>query len=93
MIQQNWIYQYRAKKKAYTDYCLDWRDNNGNMAAIPYEDNRSMQDNPEWDIYIKNRSALLVDEEIDNYIDLFHADMTANQEESQRFAQKTFNRR
>lgn len=92
MIPKNWIYQYRAKKKAYTDYCLDWKDNNGNMAAIPYEDNRSMQDNPEWDIYIKNRSALLVDDEIDNYIDLFHDDMTANQEESQRFAQKTFNR-
>lgn len=92
IIPQDWIYHYRAWKKAYSDYCLNWKDNNGNMAAIPFETNRAKSNVADWQEYIKHKTLLLADEDIEKYDVLFHPDLTENKEEAQRFAQKTFNR-
>lgn len=92
IIPQDWIYQYRAWKKQYTDYCCNWKDNNGNMAAIPFEINRSKSNSADWKEYIDYKDLLLSDDDIDKFEDLFHTDLTNNKEESQLFAQKTFNR-
>lgn len=92
IIPQNWIYQYRAWKKPFTDYCCNWKDNNGNLAAIPFETNRSKSNGANWAEYVENKEALLADDEINKYEELFHSYLTEDEKESQRFAQKTFNR-
>ena len=92
IIPQDWIYQYRAWRKTYSDYCCEWKDNNGNMAAIPFETNRAKSNVADWQEYIDYREQLLADEEIEQFQELFHSSLTENKEEAQRFAQKTFNR-
>ena len=92
IIPQDWIYHYRAWRKEYSYYCEEWKDNNGNMAAIPFETNRAKSNEADWQEYIDNQKQLLVDEEIEKYKELFHPSLTGNKEEAHRFAQKTFNR-
>jgi hypothetical protein len=92
IIPQDWIYQYRAWRKTFSDYCCEWKDNNGNLAAIPFETNRAKSNEADWQEYIDNQKQLLADEEIGKYQDLFHSSLTENKEESHRFAQKTFKR-
>ena len=92
IIPQDWIYQYRARRKTYSDYCCEWKDNNGNMAAIPFETNRAKSNVADWQEYIDYREQLLADEEIEQFQELFHSSLTENKEEAQRFAQKTFKR-
>ena len=92
IIPQDWIYQYRAWKKTFSDYCCNWKDNNGNIAAIPFETNRAKSNEADWQEYIENKTLLLADEDIERYGELFHSYLTENREEAQRFAQKTFNR-
>ena len=92
IIPQDWIYQYRARKKDFSDYCCNWKDNNGNMAAIPFETNRAKSNVADWQEYIENRTLLLADDDIEKYDELFHPNLTENKEEAQRFAQKTFHR-
>lgn len=92
IIPQDWIYQYRSRKKEYSDYCIEWKDNNGNMAAIPFEANRSKSNSADWDIYINKKEDLLSDEEIDKYNVYFNSKLTENKEQAYLFAQKTFNR-
>lgn len=92
IIPQDWIYQYKARKKEYSDYCYEWKDNNGNIAAIPFEINRAKSNEADWQEYIEYQGQLLADEDIGRFKDLFHSYMTRNKEEANRFAQKTFNR-
>ena len=92
IIPQDWIYQYRLRKKEYSDYCFEWKDNNGNMAAIPFEENRSKGNRSDWDIYRSKKKELLADEEIDKYEVLFNSKLTEDKDQSHLFAQKTFNR-
>lgn len=92
IIPQDWIYQYRARRKKYSDYCSEWKDNNGNLAAIPFETNRAKSNGADWQEYIDNQKQLLADEEIEKFKELFHPYLTENKEEAQRFAQKTFKR-
>lgn len=90
IIPQDWIYQYRARRKDYSEYCYEWKDNNGNIAAIPFETNRSKSNEADWQEYIEHREQLLADEEIGKYREYFHPNLTNNKEEAQRFTQKTF---
>ena len=92
IIPQDWIYQHRAWRKEYSDYCREWKDNNGNIAAIPFEKNRAKSNGADWKEYIDNQEQLLADEEIGKYKELFHSSLTKNKEEAHLFAQKTFNR-
>ena len=92
IIPQDWVYQYKAWRKTYSDYCCEWKDNNGNIAAIPFETNRAKSNVADWQEYIDYREQLLADEEIEKYQELFHSSLTENKEEAQRFAQKTFKR-
>lgn len=92
IVPQDWIYQYRAWRKKFSDYCCEWKDNNGNMAAIPFEINRAKSNGADWKEYIENRETLLADEEIEKYNTIFHSDLTDSKEEAPKFAQKTFNR-
>lgn len=92
IVPQDWIYQYRAWRKEFSDYCNEWKDNNGNMAAIPFETNRSKSNSADWKEYIDNQKELLADEEIEKFQVLFHSSLTENKEEAHCFAQKTFKR-
>lgn len=92
IIPQDWIYQYRLRKKEYSDYCFEWKDNNGNMAAIPFEKNRSKGNRSDWDIYRNKKKELLADEEIDKYEVYFNSKLTEDKDQAHMFAQKTFNR-
>lgn len=92
IIPQDWIYQYKARKKEYSDYCYEWKDNNGNMAAIPFETNRAKSNEADWQEYIEYQGQLLADEDIGRFKELFHSYLTRSKEEAHRFVQKTFNR-
>jgi len=92
IIPQDWIYQYRAWRKRYSEYCNNWKDNNGNMAAIPFETNRAKSNGADWQEYIDNRVPLLVDDEIEKYNEIFNPNLTESKEQAQCFAQKTFER-
>lgn len=92
IIPQDWIYQYKARRHKYSDYCCNWKDNNGNMAAIPFEKNRSKSNVADWKEYIDHQKQLLADEEIGKYVELFHPNLTEKEDEANNFAQKTFKR-
>lgn len=92
IIPQNWIYQYKAWRKEYSDYCKNWLDKNGNMAAIPFEVNRAKSDEANWDEYIGNASALLMDQDIQKFPELFNNKITQDSNQAYLFAKKTFGR-
>lgn len=92
IVPQDWIYQYKAWRKKYSDYCCQWKDNNGNIAAIPFEINRTKSNTADWTEYVENKEGLLSDEEIEKYHELFNKSITEDKEQAHRFAIKTFAR-
>lgn len=92
IIPQDWIYKYKGRKQAFTDYCKAWKDNNGNIAAIPFWVNRSKSDSADWREYENHREMLLADDEIDRFKELFTHRITSDTDEATRFAYKTYNR-
>ena len=100
IIPQNRIHKYKARKHTYTDYCENWKNKIGNMAAIPFEVNRAKGDGDNWDEYryqdnengINHRDLLLMDESLDLFPEYFEKNFTNDEEKSYKFAQVTFNR-
>lgn len=91
IIPQNWIHKPRSWRQTFTDYCEAWKDNNGNMAAIPFWVNRAKSDEANWDEYSKNSASLLADREISNFSELFNArKLNCNADQAKCFAEKTF---
>lgn len=84
---QEWI---ANKRGAYRDYCKDWLWNIGNIAAIPFEENRSKSNGEDYGFYLKdeNERALLFDRSSIK----FKNDLTGKREESYAFASVTFSR-
>ena len=82
---QEWIVNRRG---AFREYCKGWLWNIGNIAAIPFEENRSKSNKEDYDFYAENKAALLFDE---SSMD-FKNDIVWNQEESCKFASVTFGR-
>lgn len=90
IIPQNWIKQKGRQRRQFTEYCDHWVDRIGNIAAIPFEANRSKGDRESYTITIYEEYA----EEL-----LFSPEFLAlsqnlpnNSEESILFAKITFNR-
>ena len=92
IIPQDWIHKYRNKRQEYTDYCEAWKDNNGNMAAIPFWVNRAKSNKANWGEYEDNSVELLADEQIKEFCELFNVDLNVKEEQAKRFAEKTFAR-
>jgi len=82
---QEWIVNRRG---AFREYCKGWLWNIGNIAAIPFEENRSKSNREDYDFYNKNKEALLFDESSMS----LKNDIVWNQEESWKFATVTFRR-
>lgn len=92
IIPQDWIHRYRSHRQAYTNYCEDWKNNNGNMAAIPFWVNRAKSNEANWEEYKKNPIGLLADEQISDFGKLFNAMLNGDAKQAKCFAGKTFTR-
>jgi len=89
IIPQNWFVNYSGNNK-YARFNRQWKDNIGNLAAIPFETNRSKNDNADWDYYRKQE--LLKKETIDEYNQIKPDTFNSDKDMSSSFAKLTFNR-
>ncbi|MDI9472189.1 MAG: hypothetical protein QM221_04690, partial [Bacillota bacterium] len=91
IIPQNWIRERGRARREFRDYCSHWVNRIGNIAAIPFEDNRSKGDRDSYNVYENNADALLFDKA---FLDLskLGAKLTENSEGSYRFAEVIFKR-
>ena len=92
IIPQDWIHKYKGWRQTYTDYCDVWKNNNGNMAAIPFWVNRAKSNEPNWTEYVHNPADLLADEQISDFGNLFNAMLNTDAKQAKCFAEKTFAR-
>lgn len=92
IIPQDWIHRRRSWRQAYTDYCKAWKDNNGNMAAIPFWVNRAKSNEANWEEYKENPIGLLADDDISDFDELFNAMLNSDAKQAKCFAEKTFTR-
>lgn len=92
IIPQDWIHRYKSHRQAYTNYCEVWKNNNGNMAAIPFWVNRAKSNEANWEEYKKNPIGLLADEQISDFGKLFNAMLNGDAKQAKCFAGKTFTR-
>ena len=92
IIPQDWIHRQRSWRQAYTDYCKAWKDNNGNMAAIPFWVNRAKSNEANWEEYKENPTGLLADDDISDFDELFNAMLNSDAKQAKCFAEKTFTR-
>ena len=92
IIPQDWIHRQRSWRQAYTDYCKAWKDNNGNMAAIPFWVNRAKSNEANWEEYKENPIGLLADDDISDFDELFNAMLNSDAKQAKCFAEKTFTR-
>lgn len=83
---QDWIKYHR--NCTHKGYCEHWLWNIGNMAAIPFETNRSKSNRNDYDFYIKNKEDLLFNEESSR----LSPNLTREENSSVDFARITFNR-
>ena len=90
IIPQDWIHRYRSRRWDYTDYCEAWKDNNGNLAAIPFWVNRAKSNEANWEEYKENPVSLLADEQISEFGKLFNAMLNSDARQAKCFAEKTF---
>lgn len=92
IIPQDWIHKKGKWRRDYTGYCEAWKNNNGNMAAIPFWVNRAKSNEANWEEYQDNNEDLLADKQISDFGNLFNAMLNCEQEQAKRFAEKTFAR-
>lgn len=89
IIPQNWFGNYSSVNK-YARFNKYWMNNIGNLAAIPFERNRSKSDNGDWGYYEKtgllDRKAIIELEEINP------REFNSDENIAIRFATTTFNR-
>ena len=72
----------------YMRYCQYWRDNIGNLAAIPFEVNRSKSNGDNYEEYKKDKETLLFDErslELDT-------NLVRDEEQANKFVTTTYDR-
>ena len=92
IIPQDLIHRKGSWRQAYTEYCEAWKDNNGNMAAIPFWVNRAKSNEANWEEYKENPVSLLADEQIFEFGKLFNAMLNRDAKQAKCFAEKTFAR-
>lgn len=90
IIPQNWIKERGRATTPFKAYCDHWLGRIGNVAAIPFEDNRAKRDKADFDFYKKDNNAvsLLFD---DRFLG-FDMNMTKDAEKSHSFAETVFER-
>ena len=91
IIPQNWIKERGRSRRRYRDYCDHWAGRIGNIAAIPFEENRSKGDRNSYSVYDKNSEALLFYPEF-REISPMGERLTEDPEASYKFATVAFKR-
>lgn len=93
IIPKNWIKEKGKRHQDYTDYCYEWVNRIGNIAAIPFEENRYKGDRDAYDIYLAdgNKEKLLFDDAFLKVKEQ-HANLVQHREESVYFAVTVFAR-
>ena len=85
IVPQEWIVNKRGD---FREYNKDWLRSIGNIAAIPFEANRSKRNSSKYSEYHENKDSLLYLQDIES----IKSDITYNQFQSVMFAKKTFER-
>ncbi len=91
IIPRNWVSERGRPRAIYRDFCNHWIGRIGNIAAIPFEDNRSKGDKDAYDVYEKNVEGLLFYPEFHNVTRL-GASLPDSPEGSIEFAQLSLKR-
>ena len=93
IIPQNWFPRYSADH-SFARFCKNhWLNNIGNLAAIPFEINRSKSDNnDDWKYYIDNNHNLRVELNCIENLSKNPNSITSKKEVALVFAQTTFKR-
>ena len=89
IIPQNWFGNYSSDNK-YARFNKYWKNNIGNLAAIPFERNRSKSDNGDWGYYEK---AKLLDRRTITELEQINPEIFNSDDKiAVKFATITFNR-
>ncbi len=91
IIPQNWIKERGRPRAEYRDYCDHWLYRIGNVAAIPFEDNRSKGDREAYAFYEQNAKELLFYEDFKELSKL-GVQLPESLDASYHFAQISFKR-
>lgn len=86
IVPQEWI--TRKRNADYREYDKDWLWSIGNIAAIPFEVNRSKSNSNDFAEYLGNEDTLLYSREFESVTE----DVARNQSQSVTFAKVTFQR-
>ena len=60
IVPKKWFHNNYERYKKYSEYCEQWKDCIGNLAAIPFQINRSLRDKLDWSYYYNNKEDLLI---------------------------------
>ncbi len=92
IIPQNWFGNYSDHNR-YARFCRNyWLNNIGNLAAIPFETNRSKSDNSDWSYYKKHNQSLKVEIAEVEELTINPNSITSDPKAAFNFATTTFRR-
>lgn len=92
IIPQNWFGNY-SEHNCYARFCRNyWLNNIGNLAAIPFETNRSKSDNDDWSYYKAHDQSLKVDIDAVEELSKDPSIITSDPKTALDFATTTFRR-
>jgi hypothetical protein len=91
IIPRNWV---DGKWSQWREFCKQWLNNIGNLAAISFEINRSKSDNDAWGEYLNNCDTLFCNEKWQELIanKSFNSNLVKDPEQVKQFARMTINR-
>ena len=91
IVPKSWVSKKRVKMGPWKEVCLKWIGSNGNFAAIPFTDNRSKNDQPNWTYYEDEERAksLFFDKELEK---LNPRDLTCKPDQARMFIELTHKR-
>jgi hypothetical protein len=92
IIPQNWFGNY-SEHNRYARFCRNyWLNNIGNLAAIPFETNRSKSDDDDWSYYKAHNQSLKVDISAVEELSKDQSCITSDPKTATNFARTTFRR-
>lgn len=92
IIPQNWFGNY-SEHNRYARFCRNyWLNNIGNIAAIPFETNRSKSDDNDWSYYKAHNQSLKVDIAAVEELSKDPSRITSDLQTATNFATTTFKR-
>lgn len=84
ILPQSWVYRQKGVAQTFKD----WEYTIGNLAAIPFEENRSKNDKPDYKFYEENQESLFFDERFES----FTPESVKDKEKACIFAKTVFDR-